>query len=155
MTPSNGAAGRGLAIARIGIGAMFIYVFFENYGKGLYSPGGYAELIKWYAENGSAPAFWKPIMLLAASSARIAAPMQAVAELSFGVLLLVGLLTRAAGFAAGAFLASLWVSELGTAWIWELLVPLWTAFAVAIGAGGRTWGLDARLARTNPNSLLW
>jgi uncharacterized membrane protein YphA (DoxX/SURF4 family) len=94
-------------------------------------------------------------MLLAASSARIAAPMQAVAELSFGVLLLVGLLTRAAGFAAGAFLASLWVSELGTAWIWELLVPLWTAFAVAVGAGGRTWGLDARLARTNPDSLLW
>ena len=47
---SNAAAGRGLALARIGIGAMFIYVFFENYGKGLYTPGGYSELIKWYAE---------------------------------------------------------------------------------------------------------
>ena len=152
---SNDPAGRGLALARIGVGAMFLYVFFENYGKGLYSPGGYAELIKWYAENGGAPAFGKSIMGVAAANARIAAPLQAVAEISFGVLLTLGLFTRPVAFAAGAFLTSLWVSEWGTAWIWELLLPLWTAFAVAIGAGGRRWGLDARLARTKPNSLLW
>ena len=156
MTPtSNATAGRGLALARIGIGAMFVYVFFENYGKGLYTPGGYADLIRWYADNGSAPAIWKSIMRLAANNARVAAPMQAAAEISFGVLLTLGLLTRPVALAAGAFLTSLWVSEWGTAWIWELLVPLWTAFAVAIGAGGRTWGVDARLAQKNPNSPLW
>lgn len=156
MTPSStDAAGRGLALARMCIGTMFIYVFFENYGKGLYTPGGYAELIKWYAGNGSAPEIWKSIMRLAASSARIAAPMQAVTEISFGVLLTLGLFTRPVALAAGAFLTSLWISEWGTAWIWELLVPLWTAFTLSIGAAGRTWGLDARLARTNPNSLLW
>jgi uncharacterized membrane protein YphA (DoxX/SURF4 family) len=151
----NGVAGRGLALARIGIGAMFVYVFFENYGKGLYTPGGYAELIKWYADNSSAPEIWKSVMRLAASQAHIAAPMQAVSEISFGVLLVLGLLTRPVAFAAGAFLTSLWISEWGTAWIWELLVPLWTAFAVSVGAGGRTWGLDARFARKYPNPLLW
>src|SRR5262249_8733236 len=155
-TPSStGAAGRGLALARICIGVMFIYVFFENYGKGLYTPSGYAELIKWYADNGSAPEIWKSIMRLAASSARIAAPMQPLAEISLGVLPTLGLFPRPVALAAWAFLPSLWISEWGTAWIWELLVPLWTAFALSIGAAGRTWGLDARLARTNPNTLLW
>lgn len=152
---STNLAGRGLALARIGIGAMFVYVFFENYSKGLYTPEGYADLITWYAENGHAPALWKSIMGLAAANARVAAPMQAVTEISFGVLLTLGLFTRPVALAAAGFLASLWLSEWGTAWIWELLVPLWTAFAVAVGAGGRCWGLDARLARRNPNSLLW
>lgn len=156
VSPSSAtAASRGLALARIGIGAMFVWVFFENYGKGLYTPSGYAELIKWYAENGGAPAVWKSVMRLAAANARVAAPMQGVAELSFGVLLSLGLFTRPVALAAGAFLTSLWVSEWGTAWIWELLVPLWTTFALAIGAAGRTWGLDARLARAHPDSLFW
>lgn len=148
-------AGRGLALARIGLGAMFVWVFFENYGKGLYSPGAYGDLITWYADNAQSPALWKPIMRLAAAHASVAAPMQAVTEISFGILLTLGVFTRPVALAACGFLTSLWISELGTAWIWELLIPLWTAFAVAVGAGGRRWGLDARFARRNPNSLLW
>ena len=38
-------AANGLAIVRVTIGAMLVWVFFENLGKGLYSPGGYAGLI--------------------------------------------------------------------------------------------------------------
>ena len=152
---STGAAGRGLALARFCIGAMFVYVFFENYGKGLYTPNGYSDLINWYAENSNAPAAWKSIMHLAAHNARLAAPLQGLTEISFGILLVLGLFTRPVAFAAGAFLTSLWVSEWGTAWVWELLVPLWVAFALAVGAAGRTWGLDARLASRNPNSLWW
>ena len=87
--------------------------------------------------------------------ALIAAPLQATSEISFGILLTLGLLTRPVAFAASAFLTSLWVSEWGTAWIWELLVPLWTAFAVGFGAAGRTWGIDSRLAEKYPHSLLW
>src|ERR1700758_301016 len=87
-------AGRGRAVARVGIGAMFVWVFFENYGKGLYSPGAYADLIQYYIDQGAAPALWKSVEALAAAHARIAAPMQAVSEISFGVLLLLGLFTR-------------------------------------------------------------
>jgi uncharacterized membrane protein YphA (DoxX/SURF4 family) len=148
-------AQRGLAVARFAIGAMFVWVFFENYGKGLYTPGGYSDLITWYADHGGAPAAWKSVMRLAAANARVAAPMQGMAEISFGVLLTLGLFTRPVALAAAMFLTSLWVSEWGTAWIWELLVPLWTACALALGAAGRHWGLDARLARKNPHSLLW
>jgi hypothetical protein len=34
-------AGIGLAIVRLTIGTMFVWVFFENLGKGLYTPGGF------------------------------------------------------------------------------------------------------------------
>jgi uncharacterized membrane protein YphA (DoxX/SURF4 family) len=149
------AAQRGLALARFAIGAMFVWVFFENYGKGLYTPGGYRDLITWYADNSTAPAAWKAVMRLAAANARVAAPLQGLTEISFGVLLTLGLFTRPVALAAAAFLTSLWVSEWGTAWIWELLVPLWTAFALSIGAAGHHWGLDALLARRNPRGLFW
>ena len=41
MIPGRHAAD-GLALVRLTIGAMFLWVFFENLGKGLYTPGGYA-----------------------------------------------------------------------------------------------------------------
>src|SRR5579859_220780 len=145
----------GLAILRLTIGAMFIWVFFENLGKGLYKPSSYAALIRNYIENGNAPAVWKSVMGLAASHASMAAPLQGLTEISLGVLLVLGLFTRPVAFVAFAFLSSLWISELGTAWIWELLVPLLASLALSIGAAGRTWGIDSFLARRRPNGLLW
>jgi hypothetical protein len=56
---------------------------------------------------------------------------------------------------ACAFLASLWISEWGTAWIWELLVPVLASLALAVGGGGRKWGADAFLARRRVSSLWW
>ncbi|MGB8987069.1 MAG: hypothetical protein WCC37_10740, partial [Candidatus Sulfotelmatobacter sp.] len=38
----------GLAIMRLTIGAMLVWVFFENRGKGLYTANGYAGLINYY-----------------------------------------------------------------------------------------------------------
>jgi uncharacterized membrane protein YphA (DoxX/SURF4 family) len=148
-------ASTGLALIRFTIGAMFVWVFFENLGKGLYTASGYAGLIHNYIQDGSAPAVWKSVMALAASHASMAAPLQAVAEISFGVLLVLGLLTRPVALVACAYLASLWVSEWGTAWIWELLVPVMASLALAIGGAGRTWGLDSFLARRRPNSFWW
>jgi uncharacterized membrane protein YphA (DoxX/SURF4 family) len=145
----------GLAIVRLTIGVMLVWVFFENLGKGLYTPGGYAGLINYYIQHDHAPAAWKAVMAVAASHASMAAPLQGLTEISLGVLLVLGLLTRPAGLVAFAFLTSLWVSEWGTSWIWELLVPMMAAFAVAVGAAGRTWGLDAFLARRWPSSRWW
>ena len=53
-------------------------------------------------------------MGLAASHAAMAAPMQGLTEISLGILLVIGLLTRPAAFVAFLFLGSLWISELGT-----------------------------------------
>ena len=148
-------AANGLAIVRVTIGAMFVSVFFENLAKGLYTPAGYAGLISYYIKQSHSPAVWKAVMGIAASHAAMAAPLQAVTEISLGVLLLIGLLTRPAAFVAFLYLGSLWVSEWGTAWIWELLVPLLAALAVAVGRAGRTWGIDALLVRRLPSSQWW
>ena len=144
----------GLVLVRLTIGAMFVWVFFENLGKGLYKPANYAGLIQYYIEKDTAPAAWKSVMALMVSHASMAAPLQGMTEISIGVLLLLGLFTRPVALVAFAFLASLWVSEWGTSWIWELLVPVLASLALAIGSAGRTWGMDSLLARRWPNSLL-
>jgi len=143
----------GLAVVRLTIGAMFVWVFFENLGKGLYTPSGYAGLIHYYIQKGTAPEIWKSIMALVASHASIAAPLQAVTEISLGVLLVLGLFTRPVGLVACGYLASLWISEWGTAWIWELLVPVLASLGLAIGGAGRMWGVDSVFARRRPISL--
>ena len=148
-------AANGLALVRLTIGAMFVWVFFENLGKGLYTPSGYAGLIDYYIRQGHSPAAWKAVMGQAASHAAMAAPMQAALEISLGILLVFGLLTRPAAFVAFLYLASLWVSEWGTAWIWELLVPVLTSLGLAVGRAGRGWGIDALLARKKPSSPWW
>ncbi|HSZ61764.1 MAG TPA: TQO small subunit DoxD [Terriglobales bacterium] len=145
-------AASGLAIVRVTIGAMLVWVFFENLGKGLYTPGGYAGLINGYIKSSHSPAAWKAVMALAANHAAMAAPMQALTEIGLGILLVIGLLTRPAAFIAFLYLGSLWVSEWGTSWIWELLVPVMAALGVAVGRGGRAWGIDALLARRKPSS---
>lgn len=148
-------AANGLALVRLTVGAMFVWVFFENLGKGLYSPAGYAGLINYYIKSSHSPAAWKWIMGLAASHAALAAPMQATTEISLGILLLIGLFTRPVAFVAFLFLGSLWVSEWGTAWIWELLVPVLASLGLAVGRAGRAWGIDALLARRRPSSPWW
>jgi uncharacterized membrane protein YphA (DoxX/SURF4 family) len=148
-------AATGLAIVRLTIGAMFVSVFFENMRKGLYRPAGYAGLINYYIEHSHSPAAWKSVMALAASHAAMAAPMQGLTEFSLGMLLVIGLFTRPAAFVAFLFLGSLWVSEFGTAWIWELLVPVLASLGLAIGSAGRKWGVDAWLAQRWPSSLWW
>ena len=161
MSPTPGSqaaqtqAQVGLAVVRVTIGAMFVWVFFENLGKGLYTAGGYAGLIHYYIEKSHSPAVWKSVMELAAKNASMAAPAQAVTEISLGILLVLGLFTRPVALIACLFLGSLWLSEWGTAWIWELLVPVMAALGLAIGRAGRAWGVDSLLARRNPTSWLW
>jgi uncharacterized membrane protein YphA (DoxX/SURF4 family) len=149
------SSGNGLAIVRFTIGAMLVWVFFENLGKGLYTSAGYASLINYYIKSSHSPAVWKAVMGFMARHAAMAAPMQAMTEISLGILLVIGLLTRPVAFVTFLYLASLWISEWGTAWIWELLVPVLASLGLTMGRAGRTWGVDALLARRTPSSLWW
>jgi uncharacterized membrane protein YphA (DoxX/SURF4 family) len=148
-------AANGLALVRVTVGAMFVSVFFENLGKGLYRPAGYAGLIGYYIQHDHAPAIWKWVMGMAASHASIAAPMQGLTEISLGILLVIGLFSRPAATVAFLFLGSLWISEWGTSWIWELLVPVMASLGLAIGSAGRKWGVDVWLAQRWPSSPWW
>src|SRR5436305_13788344 len=153
--PSQSPAANGLAIIRVTIGAMLVWVFFENLGKGLYTPAGYAGLINYYIQHDHAPAVWKAVMGLAASHAAMAAPMQALTEISLGVLLIIGLFTRPAALVAFLYLGSLWVSEWGTSWTWELLVPVVASLGVAVGGAGRQSGADSWLGERWPSAPWW
>ena len=146
------SAACGLTVVRVTIGAMLVSVFFENLRKGLYTPAGYAGLINYYIKQGHSPALWKAVMGPVASHAGIAAPLQAMTEISLGILLIIGLLTRPVASVAFLYLGSLWMSEWGTAWIWELLVPVLASLGLAIGRAGRRWGVDALLAKRRPSS---
>ena len=148
-------AANGLALVRLIVGAMFVSVFFENMGKGAYTPAGYAGVINYYIKSSHSPAAWKWVMGVMASHAAMVAPMQAATEITLGILLVIGLLTRPIAFVAFLFLASLWVSELGTSWIWELLVPVVASLGLVVGRAGRAWGIDALLARQHPASPWW
>ncbi len=148
-------AANGLALVRMTIGAMFVWVFFENLGKAGYTPAGYAGVINYYIKASHSPATWKWVIGLMASHAAMVAPMQAATEITLGILLVIGLFTRPAAFVAFLFLGSLWVTELGTSWIWELLVPVLASLGLAVGRAGRAWGIDALLARRRPSSPWW
>ena len=151
----NDRAQCALTIVRVALGCLFISVFFENLGKGLYSPSGYSGLINYYIEKGHGPQLLKNVMAVMANHASVAGPMQGSTEISFGVLLFIGLLTRPVALGALLFLSTLWMAEWGTAWIWELLIPMFVALALMVGAAGRKWGVDAIFARRYPRSLLW
>ena len=144
-----------LTITRLGLGCLFIWVFFENLGKGLYSPSGYSGLINYYIEKGHGPQLLKGVMAFMAGHATFTGPMQGLTEISFGVLLVIGLLTRPVALGAFLFLSTLWMAEWGTSWIWELLIPMIVALALVIGSAGRKWGFDQLLARRYPRSFLW
>jgi uncharacterized membrane protein YphA (DoxX/SURF4 family) len=148
-------AANGLALVRLIVGAMFVSVFFENLRKGAYTPAGYAGVINYYIKNSHSPAAWKLLLGFMSSHAAMIAPGQAAMELSLGILLVIGLLTRPAALVAFLFLGSLWVTEWGTSWIWELLVPVIASLGLAVGRAGRAWGIDALLARRSPSSPWW
>jgi len=152
---NQSAAANGLALVRVTIGAELVWVFFENLGKGLYTPAGYAGLINYYIKNSHSPVAWKAVMGFVASHAAMAAPGQAITEIGLGILLVLGILTRPAALIAFFYLGSLWVSEWGTAWIWELLVPVLASLALVIGRAGRAWGVDGWLAKRWPSSPWW
>ncbi len=145
MTAEKQPAQLALTIMRLTLGTLFVWVFFENLGKNLYTPDGYAGLINLYINDSTAPQAWKGVMRFVADNAAFFAPIQAISEITFGVLLLLGVLTRPVALGAFVFLTTLWVSELGTAWIWELLIPMAVALSLAVGAAGRKWGVDGVL----------
>jgi len=143
-------------LIRVLLGVFFISVWVANLGKGLYGADGYAELIRGYADDGSTIGLWKEVMRFVADGAVVASKLQAATELAFGILLIGGLLTRITGIAAGLFLTSLFISELGVPdlWFWELPFIALTAFSIAAVSAGRRLGLDAYLLDRPPLSRL-
>jgi uncharacterized membrane protein YphA (DoxX/SURF4 family) len=150
--PRSGSVELTLVVLRVVLGILFLSVWGSNLHKGLYSPDHYAALIRSYVERGDAPGLWKDVMQFVADHAAVFSKLQLVAELVFGITLVLGIATRPIGFAAGLFLSALWLSELGvpTEWFWSLVFPALAAFAVSLLSAGRAFGMDALLLERSP-----
>jgi uncharacterized membrane protein YphA (DoxX/SURF4 family) len=150
--PRSGSVQLVLLVLRVVLGILFLSVWASNLHKGLYSPDGYGALIRFYADQGDAPGVWKDVMGFAADHAGAFSKLQLLTELALGIALVLGAATRIVGVAAGLFLSALWLSEVGvpSEWIWSLVFPALTAFAVSLLSAGRVLGVDALLLDRPP-----
>ena len=126
---------RWLSVLRVMLGALFVSVFFENLNKHLYGSKGYAGLIGGYRAEGNAPGAWKDFEKFIADHGSFFAPVQAVFELSLGVLLVLGIGTGLVALVSAGHLTALWVSELAPRrWVWEILSLVVIALVVGLSA---------------------
>lgn len=142
-------AGYTLPALRVALGVLFLSVWASNLHKGLYGSSDYAALIRSYVDDGDAPEPWKWIMRGVADASSVTSKAQLVAELLFGLTLLLGVVTRIAALGAGLYLTALWLSEIGvpSEWFWSLVFPALAAFAVALDPASRRFSVDELLAR--------
>jgi len=126
------AAVRWFDIVRIGLGALFVNVFFENLHKDLYTKDGGSKLIDSYITRNRAPGIWKDFMQVIADGYAVLGPLQAAFELSLGILLVLGLARGLVALVAAGHLFVLWFSQLGVFWLWELMTPTLAAAALAL-----------------------
>lgn len=149
LAPRSRGAEVALSGMRILLGVLFLTVWASNLHKGLYTPNGYAGLIRGYVGDGDAPGLWKDVMRFVADHAAIFARVQLITEVTLGALLVAGLWILPAGIGAWALLFGLWVSELGVPgeWAWSLVFPAVVALVVALVPESRRWSLDERRRR--------
>ena len=138
-------------VLRILVGMVFAFSFFDNIAHHNYTSAGYRRLIEHYLERGTAPGPWKDVMRFAAHHAAVFAPAQAVGEASLAICLLAGLAVPLAALAATGQLAALFVSEIGSGWVWEL-PPLVVAAALVALASQRSLRSPYRLLRDRPSA---
>jgi uncharacterized membrane protein YphA (DoxX/SURF4 family) len=128
------------------LGALFVSQFWSNVHDGNYTESGYRRLIERYLDTASAPGWWERVERAVADHAAVLSVVQATGELTLGVALAAGVLRAPAAVGGAAFLAALWLSELGRYWPWELVAPFVAAVAVAVSARGSGL-LGARITR--------
>ncbi|HMK92327.1 MAG TPA: hypothetical protein VK576_04950, partial [Thermoleophilia bacterium] len=133
------------------MGSIFLAVWGDNLAKGLYSGSGWAHFVTHYAYTtkiGPYGTFLHKVMIPHSS---LFGPGQLVVELLVGLCLVLGLFTPVAGLLGGLFQLNLLVATSGTRdWPGTYIALAAICLVVAAGQAGRTWGLDARLARRKP-----
>jgi uncharacterized membrane protein YphA (DoxX/SURF4 family) len=148
--------GRVLAVARVFLGVLFLATWAENLHKGLYGSEKYAAFVQSYADTTWVPGMSWFIDEIVVPHAGVFGTGQLVVELVvMGVFVAVGLWTPVSGLVAAAFGLNLLLATRGSGEWWGtygMLVAL--ALVVALTRSGRTWGLDAVLARRRPRPRL-
>jgi len=136
-----------VALLRITLGIILLATWADNLNKGLYTADGLTDFLNWLADpNGNAGSFGLYHAFIDAAVIPIAGlfgPLQLIAELTMGLALLLGGLTRLFGLVAALFFFNLFLAYFGGhEWIWTYVLLFMSALTVTLGAAGRKWGID-------------
>jgi uncharacterized membrane protein YphA (DoxX/SURF4 family) len=145
-----------MAGLRIMMGAIFLAVWSDNLIKGYYSPGGWADFVQRYADTTKVGAYADLLNSVMIPNSTVFAYGQFGVELVvFGLFLVLGLFTPVSGLLAALFQLNLLIATSGTGeWAGTYIIMFVLLLAIALSQSGRTFGLDARLARRDPHPRL-
>jgi uncharacterized membrane protein YphA (DoxX/SURF4 family) len=137
-----------LALARMFMGVLFIETWIENLSKGLYGTSGYTHFVQHYAATTKTPGYpWFIDHIVVPNAAMFSKGQMIVELLLIGVPLVIGLFTPVAGLIGAGFALNLLLANLGVDWYGTYAMLVALLLLVALSQSGRTWGVDARLAR--------
>ncbi len=137
---------------RVMMGAIFLAVWSYNLQHGYYSPHGWAAFVGHYADTTTYGAYRSFLIHVMIPHAAIAARAQFFTELVVGLFLIGGLVTPVVGLLGSIFQLNLLFATSGTKdWPGTYIIMCLLLAAIALAQAGRTWGLDARLARRRPH----
>lgn len=148
------AQGKASALVRIAAGAIFVAAGWEKLAGG-FVRGGFTEQARGIAK-GAWPAWASFLRSFVLPNAAAVSWLVALGELALGIALVLGLLTRWACAGGALLLAAILLGQFwvpGRPWGDWVTAGLTTKFALllvillAAADAGRTWGLDARMAR--------
>jgi len=144
-----------LAGLRAFMGSLFLVVWALNLNKGLYGTE-YLPFIRDIAKNSDIAPYRRFLESVVIPNATLFRSAQFITEsLVMGVFLIVGFLTPLSSLVAAGFTFNLLLASFGNSdWPGTFLLMLALLVAVGIGRAGRTWGVDARLSRRNPDPRL-
>jgi hypothetical protein len=143
-----------LACLRILMGAIFLAVWADNLMKGYYSAHGWAHFVQHYADTTKVGLYGRLLNDVLIPHASLFAPGQFTVEfLVFGLFLVLGVFTPVSGLLAAGFQLNLLIATSGipTEWPGTYICMLAICLVVALGQAGRTFGVDALLAKRNPH----
>ena len=145
-----------MAGLRVMMGAIFLAVWSDNLAKGFYSPNGWADFVQGYADTTKVGAYADLLNSVMIPNAAVFAYGQFAIELVvFGLFLVLGLFTPVSGLLAALFQLNLLIATSGTGeWPGTYIIMFALLLVIALSQSGRTLGVDARLARRDPQPRL-
>ncbi len=165
---SEGTGGKGsfgVSMLRITLGIIILATWLDNVRNDFYDGDNFEGFFNWAFTphpdgNGSSLTFFKSFLdATLLQNAELFGWAQTLGELTLGILVLLGIFTRAASLGAAAFFFGLFLTYFGgEEWIWTYVILVASSLTVFLNYGGRMLGVDqviAKMRGDSPGNLLW
>jgi hypothetical protein len=148
-----------IALLRVMMGLVFLTTWISNLSKGLYGEG-YLPFIQSWAEGTSFRWYADFLYNVVIPNIEMLRVVQIVTEgLFMGLFLFIGLLTPLSAAMSWFFVVNLFLASFGTGeWPWTYVIMGVLLAVIAVTRAGRSFGVDAGLARKwgePPIPYLW